>query len=228
MSESPLGELRYKALADPTRRHLLRVMDDSTVPMAIDELAARLGLHVNTIRGHVDLLEQARLVERTVERRSTPGRPRILFAAAPRDARSPTGEGYRFLAEILSTWIEDASETPAADAEAAGERWGRHLVRDTDGPVSAERAIGQVMTTFAELGFQPERTETDDSERPGTLLQLHDCPFRDLARDQSNIVCSVHAGLLRGMLAELGGGVTLDELRPFVAPSLCVASLESS
>lgn len=228
MSESPLGDLRYKALADPTRRHLLRVLDDSTVPMAIDELAGRLGLHVNTIRGHVDLLEQARLVERTVERRSTPGRPRILFAAAPRDARSPNGEGYRFLAEILSTWISGTSKTPASDAEAAGEQWGRHLAREADGTVTAERAIEQVMTTFAELGFQPERSDTDDAERSRTLLQLHDCPFRDLARDQSTIVCSVHAGLLRGMLAELGGGVTLDELRPFVAPSLCVASLASS
>lgn len=228
MSEIPLGDLRYKALADPTRRHLLRVLDDSIVPMAIDELASRLGLHVNTIRGHVDLLEQACLVERTVERRPTPGRPRILFAAAPRDARSPTGEGYRFLAEILSTWISGASEDPASDAEAAGEQWGRQLARDADGPLSAERAIEQVMTTFAELGFQPKRAETDDTERSSTVLQLHDCPFRDLARDQSNIVCSVHAGLLRGMLAELGGGVTLDELRPFVAPSLCVAWLESS
>lgn len=227
MSETPLGDLRYKALADPTRRHLLRVLDDVDEPMAIDQLAEHLGLHVNTIRGHLDLLEQARLVERHPERRATPGRPRILFTAAPRDARSPTGEGYRFLAEILSTWIAESSNVPAVDAERAGERWGRHLARDTKGPVSVERAIEQMMTTFAELGFQPERADTGDAEGSRTVLLLHDCPFRDLAREQSNIVCSVHAGLLRGMLSELGGGVTLDELRPFVEPSLCIASLES-
>lgn len=225
MSDTPVGNLRYKALADPTRRRLLRVMDDVGEPIGIEELAARLGLHVNTIRGHLDLLEQAHLVERNTERRGTPGRPRILFTAAPRDARSPTGEGYRFLAEILSNWMADASVTPAIDAERAGERWGRQLAREGDTPVSVDRAVEQVMTTFAELGFQPERAESAQASR--TVLRLHDCPFRDLARGPSDIVCSVHAGLLRGMLAELGGAVRLDELQPFLEPSLCVASLEA-
>ena len=64
MSMPERGELRYRALADPTRRHLLRILDDAGVPMHPRELGDRLGLHVNTLRGPLDLLARAELAER--------------------------------------------------------------------------------------------------------------------------------------------------------------------
>lgn len=47
---------------------------------------------------------------------------------------------------------------------------------------------------FAEPGFEPELA------RKGEQLQirLHACPFRVVAAEHSEVVCSLHLGLLRG------------------------------
>lgn len=57
------------------------------------------------------------------------------------------------------------------------------------------------------------------------MIRLHDCPFRDMAKRQGEIVCSVHLGLMRGITEELGEKVKVEALHPFVEPSLCVAEL---
>ena len=54
---------------------------------------------------------------------------------------------------------------------------------------------------------------------------MHRCPFRDLAEQHGDVVCSVHLGLIRGALAEIGAPVTATRLEPFVEPSLCRARL---
>ena len=214
-------DVRYRALADPTRRHLLRILDDATDALALDTLTARVGLHVNTIRGHLDVLEEAALVVRTTVRRTTPGRPRVAFQAVAREAWSPSSEGYRFLAEVLAGSIQATSAAPAHTAREAGRLWGRQLARPRGSgtAVAPDEAMEQVVSTFAELGFAPEPVTSDGM----TDIRLHDCPFRELAKTKGEVVCSVHEGLLAGMLEEMGGRVGVDTLEPFVEPSLCVA-----
>ena len=56
---------------------------------------------------------------------------------------------------------------------------------------------------------------------------MHRCPFRDLAEEHGDVVCSVHLGLIRGALA-VGAPVTATRLEPFVEPSLCRARLGKS
>lgn len=226
MGESPasdLRNLRYRALADPNRRHLLRILDDARDPMTLADLAAPLGLHVNTIRDHLDLMERAGLVERATMPRETPGRPRVVFRSLPRDARAPTAEGYRFLAEILASSIQSTSDDPSGTARNAGRAWG-HFLADrppASQPVAPADAVEQIVMTLAELGFEPEAVESDGTAE----VRLHDCPFREIALTRGDIVCSIHEGLLMGMLDEMGGTVGVDALEPFVQPSLCITRL---
>ncbi len=39
------------------------------------------------------------------------------------------------------------------------------------------------------------------------------------------MVCSIHLGLIQGLLAELGAPVKAERLDPFVEPGLCIAHL---
>lgn len=134
-------------------------------------------------------------------------------------------EGYRFLADVLAGAISAMSETPSAAARAAGRDYGLQLVeREPKTPVPAEAVIDQVMTTFSELGFAPESVSGADS----TQIRLHDCPFRELAKTRGDVVCSIHEGLLAGMLEAMGGQVCVDGLDPFVEPSLCIARVSTA
>jgi predicted ArsR family transcriptional regulator len=81
------------------------------------------------------------------------------------------------------------------------------------------RHVGELL---ARLGFSPRAV--DDSQQ--RHLELHSCPFRDLARAYPHIVCTVHLGLLRGALGQLR--LPLAEqagLRPFVKTDLCIADV---
>lgn len=216
-------ELTYRALADPTRRHILRLLDDAREPVDAAALATQVGLHRNTVRDHLELLRQAGLATRTAEVRERPGRPKMLYAAAPRQTRSPGTEGYRFLAEILASYMQAHLEEPASAAEQAGKAWGRYMV-DQPEPFAVPdpvHVVEQIVTVLAELGFSPEEQKEDDR----IVVRLHDCPFREVARTRTEIVCAVHLGILRGMAEELGGAVRVDGLHPFAEPSLCIANI---
>ncbi len=186
------------------------------------DLAAAIGMHVTTLRFHLGVLEDAGLVGRRVERSGRPGRPRQLYSAVTAEGDS----GSHLLAEVLTGALAADPETGSDWSERAGRKWADdlHLATppDDEPPTSWEGATNQVGRLFDQLGFAPQLvTEPDRME-----IELHACPFRDLAGTAPQIVCTVHLGLLRGALSRLGvesaGRATLT---PFVGPELCVASV---
>ena len=210
-------------MADPSRRHLLRMLDDADDALTLDDLAQRVGLHVNTVRGHLDILEDAGLVERTTVRRASPGRPRVAFRAVSPDRREPSAASYRLLADALAASIEATSDAPARAAHDAGREWGRAIVAQAKhaGDLGPDQAMAVVLGSLADLGFGPESRAIES----GVEIRLHDCPFRSLARERTDVVCSVHAGLLTGILDAMDSDLVVEDLQPFVEPSLCVARI---
>lgn len=211
-----LEQSRYRALADPTRRRILRILEDTGEPVTVEQLSSMLGLHSNTVRGHLEALEKATLVERSIEKRATPGRPRLLYSAV--DDSGPEGGGYRMLAEMLTTSLRVASDDPSAAAQEAGREWGRRMVpSDGSTPLTRDEVIERITQMLANLGFEPRRFD----ETGEAVIDLRGCPFRDLARSQPEVVCALHFGLLEGAVEAMGGAATVETLEPFVAPSLC-------
>ena len=54
---------------------------------------------------------------------------------------------------------------------------------------------------------------------------LRRCPFLDVAREHQDVVCSIHLGLMRGALDELGD-VQARDLIPWARPDAYVAHLQ--
>jgi predicted ArsR family transcriptional regulator len=209
----------HRALSDGTRVKLLRVLRGAQQPLDARELAQQVGLHLSTVRAHLDVLINANLVISHVEERTTPGRPRRFYeATADAAAASETG-GYRLLAEILASHLSGTSDDVRRDAIAAGRAWGTYFVERpppyTRTPSGVARR--QVAQLLDRLGFQPER---DDD---GGRILVHRCPFLDVARRHQDVVCSLHLGIMQGALETLGAPVEARDLEPFVRPSLCVA-----
>jgi predicted ArsR family transcriptional regulator len=247
------GARVHRALSSSVRTRLLRLLLAHEVHGEVQALAAALELHVNTVRAHLAVLEGAGLVVSGPEQRARPGRPRLVYrptdlaaeVVEPAAVASVAAErGYRFLATVLAGHLAGSSADPEAEARSAGVAWGRYLV---DRPAPFERldttaAVERVVALLAEFGFEPELAVADHEGGPqgpdgpdgpggpdprGTpQVLLRRCPFSHVARDHPAVVCSLHLGLMRGALQELGGELDVHELRPFVAPDLCVAELE--
>ena len=201
---------------------MLEVLQASDVPLGVGEVAARVGLHANTTRFHLDGLVEQRLARRENEDRDTPGRPRALYAAVPHGPRAGR-RSYRLLAEILTSYLASSSRHPERAALKAGEAWGRFL---TERPapfrkVDAAAATRQLVDTLDGIGFAPEPVTAGRQRR----VLLHHCPFREAAEEHREVVCTIHLGLMRGLLDELNAPIDAVRLDPFVEPNLCVTHL---
>lgn len=215
----------HRALANPLRRRLLGSLRARGRECDVEELAATLGVHSNTVRGHLVALEDVGLVTSAPEPRDRPGRPRLLYRATDRATEvEADGPGYRFLAEVLARHVASASDDPAVVCVEVGTTWGRHLVQRPT-PVEqlgAAEGVERLVVMLDDLGFAPEVEPRDDGP---PHIALRRCPFLDVAREHQQVVCAIHLGLMRGALDELGVAVEATALHPFVTPDRCVTDL---
>ncbi|MGH3779076.1 MAG: helix-turn-helix transcriptional regulator [Pseudonocardiaceae bacterium] len=216
----------HGALAVVSRVRLLDALRACERALDARELAAACGLHVSTVRFHLELLSEAGLVRSQSEpargRGRGRGRPRLLYTpASVGDASGPEGTSYQLLATVLAAHWADTPDERTQRAERAGNvmATAQRLAPPPSTRPTMEESVTQVSGLFAELGFEPELA------REGQELQirLHACPFRAVAAEHPEVVCSLHLGLLRGALAELGGPASVSSLAPFVEPHLCIA-----
>lgn len=111
---------------------------------------------------------------------------------------------------------------PPAAAEEAGRRWGASLVaQPDDGTTSAIDAIGQLDKLFELFGFAPTIASPNE-------IRLHRCPFADLAAKHEDVICSLHRGLVSGVLDSLRTPLTAGVLLPWAQPSTCILQLEDA
>ena len=192
-------------LAPAALRRVLASLEAAPSPLTAAELADRMGLHVTTVRSHLDRLEAAGLVahEAVGERRR--GRPGFRY-------RSTRQEPDRARGELIGVLAAALASSPGADAAlTAGRQWAEGI--EPSGAAAAE----VLAEAFQRLGFSP---------RPdGNLIRLHSCPFRQAAREHPEVVCRVHLGLAQRLAEMSDGGAPTVELLPFVEPELCVVAL---
>lgn len=72
-----------RAMAVPLRRRILELVYAAEGEVTVAELTAVLGCNHNSVRHHLTRLRDAGLVHEALEQRSRPGRPRLLYSAAP-------------------------------------------------------------------------------------------------------------------------------------------------
>jgi len=205
-----------------SRGRVLGVLREAGEPVGVQDIATQTGLHVNTARFHLDALVDAGLVERQIEERTQPGRPRVVFTAVP--ATGPALQtNYRLLAEMLTGLIANILPQSEQTALETGEGWGRYLA-PRPAPlrrVDALEGIRRLSAVLADVGFAPAQM----SDLPAPVIGLRHCPFREIAVEHPELVCSLHLGLIRGVLSEVRAPLTAERLEPFVEPSLCLAHL---
>ncbi|MCB8969689.1 MAG: helix-turn-helix domain-containing protein [Solirubrobacterales bacterium] len=174
-------------------------------PATTPELAERLALHPNGVRRQLGVLREAGLVVQRQVRRSQ-GRPHDEWAVAP--GANPGGErptGY----QALAGWLAGAvpiTRSRLHEVESAGREIGRDLGAGAGGP--PERAIEDVLSA---LGFQPE-LEGPANGRLG--CRLGNCPYRDSAQDNREVVCTLHRGVMQGILDRVSADAVLTRFVP--------------
>ena len=205
-----------------SRSRVLEILQDTGAQLGVNDVAARLSLHPNTVRFHLDALVASGLVDSEAEKRDLRGRPRMLYSANANSA-SAGRRNYRLLAEILASSMAAQTSHPHQRPPSRRVRMGvatsAGVRRRSNEWMPTKRATRRHSQCDGEIGFAPKR-----SPRAMALVLLHRCPFREVAQEHPEVVCSIHLGLMNGLLAELDAPLEVERLDPFVEPSQCVAS----
>jgi predicted ArsR family transcriptional regulator len=201
------------------RRDVLAMLRGADGPLSINAVADELGIHPNTVRFHLEALLSTGQVESVENDRVKPGRPALMFRAV--GGMDPAGpRDYRMLAGILADALAGQSN-PAQRAVAAGRAWTKHHT-DTVTSREAAQPVDRMIDLLADLGFEPEkRSSTTGAQQIG----LRNCPFLELAKFRSDVVCAAHLGLMQGAMSAWDAPITVNALTPFAEPDLCVAHL---
>jgi predicted ArsR family transcriptional regulator len=207
----------HKALADDTRFRLFRHLRLVGRPVSVREMSRRLSLHPNTLRPHLRRLEEAGLVTHQVRKNPGVGRPQTLYRALePVDGGDL---GFRLLAEMLCGLVRSRRDVERASGLAR--EWGQYLVTQ-GGPkpgarLPARQNLAALQDAMARAGFDPRFRRSG----PQVEVTLRNCPFRALVDDHRELVCTLHRGLIEGILSGLKPGLVLREFRPFAERGVC-------
>lgn len=196
-----------KALGDNTRYAIYLELARSSRPLSTAEVAGSLGLHLNTVRPHLERMREVGLLEARPDTSGGVGRPQKLYelaADAPGLGLEPPV--YPMLAKMLLD-VAVASDTDTSVVLEAGRDTGRALAHRTEDRTRGGQGTPSVGTMTVgmldDLGFDPASA----TEGNCTSVAFGHCPFAELATAHPQVVCALHRGLMEGFTGELGGAV---------------------
>ena len=219
---APLDPDQLAALAsleDPTRRRLYELVAASREPVTRDQAAEALGVDRSLAAYHLDRLVAEGLLAASFARpagRGGPGagRPAKRYARAEEEfAVTVPARDYRLVAELLARAAEaDPSGSVSAALRDAATALGREQAAARAGAGDDASALA---AHLAQQGFEP----FDD----GGVVRLGNCPFHQLARDHTELVCGMNLALLSGVVEALAPGAR-PRLDP--APDRCCVAID--
>lgn len=203
------------ALADPARRQLYEFVAAQGAPVRRDTAAEAIGISRTLAAYHLDRLVDAGLLSTSYARpegQTGPGagRPAKLYRATHEELSvSLPPRTYDVLAALLADAV-DSDRSGAVQgalfsaAEAEGSRAG------------AEG--GDLLDTLRRRGYDPEVVDGE--------IDLHNCPFHQLAQRHVDLVCGLNHSLLRGVVVGHGGNAESVHLAP--RPGHCCVTISTS
>ncbi|MGW9631613.1 helix-turn-helix transcriptional regulator [Agromyces sp. NPDC055520] len=195
--------------------HLLQQRPEQTVT----ELAEAVGLHHNTTREHLQRLVDDGLVTVHPEHRTTRGRPRAMYSVATGSLDELNAPAHRRLrtaverGELLRRGVPNG-----VDRDDGLDRNDALLDRD------AVRQIDALDDHLDRAGFEPEY-DTAEIEAGEFEVRLAGCPYQSMVDEYREVVCSVHLGVIRTVLAHADGPIEARRLLPFTEPGCCSLQL---
>ena len=201
---------RANALADPTRFGIFRYVATAGHAATVAELTEYTGLNHNAVRQHLAVLVKAGLLVEGLYSAGTRGRPRLIYRVSPA-AASDSLLSYERLAKVLVRAFS-ASMTPRQAGKEEGMRDAR-AVEDSGLHLSPSEVLNQVMSRW---GFA---THFDHREMGADTVTLTSCPLAQAVDLDARVVCSVHLGIVEGVLQATGGSrlVGFDIHEPLIA-----------
>ncbi len=197
-----LGKLA-DVFGDPTRRNIYRHLRGCDTPQSASDVAKVFGLHRTVARAHLEKLGELGLVSMSTRRRAGGGRPAKIYEVT--DDRLEVmlpPRRYERLARLLLKLVSDTldPEVAAASAAALGRTYGEQMAEEFagDGVQPPVRLSPRAVMDWMELaGYGAKLGPSRNGE---TVIEVHNCIYRELSKEYPDVVCAFDRHMLCGML----------------------------
>jgi predicted ArsR family transcriptional regulator len=205
-------------LDDPVRAAIFFHVARSSGPVTRDQVARALGITRRTAAFHLDRLAEAGLVDVSFRRltgRTGPGAGRTskLYRRSERRFNvAIPARNYELLARLLASVVQETLGVSAArllepQARAFGVMQGAAATKQSRPRPSRTQLLAVLVDELTRLGFEPF------ADGNGTL-RLRNCPYHDMARNNTDFVCSMNFALMQGVIEGLGAAEVSPSLEP--------------
>jgi predicted ArsR family transcriptional regulator len=197
-----LGRLA-DVFGDPTRRKIYRHLRACETPQSASEVAGVFGLHRTVARAHLEKLTEMDLVSTSTRRRPGGGRPAKIYAVT--DARLEImlpPRRYERLARLLLRLIDDTLEPEVAVATATslGRAYGEQTAEEFAGNRGQAPATLSPRAVLDWMDLSGYGATLSSSGSGATVIEVHNCVYRELSQEYSDVVCAFDRSMLCGML----------------------------
>lgn len=211
-----VGAKQPKPNRTPDSRSAIEALiSEAPEPLNIEAISQATGLHANTVRAHLEVLEAGGRIERLQGARAGRGRPPWLYRATAADP-SP----HLVLAEALLDQLQESASEDITTTAAA--RWAATLHGERTEVLPAAQtpddAVADTVAALEDLGF------TATADALGDRIDLQRCPYAALVAERP-VICDIHAALISQLLDASGQPVTLERLDVWSRSGHCTAYL---
>lgn len=234
MSDNSVDETRaHTALSVGVRRSIFDILLGEG-PLDIRELSRRTGLKDTTIRHHLMILQNARLVEPEKVKKVRPGRPELGYKVVRefRELGVPRRQYLLLARELLESIIAGQGlESATSTMRQIGKKLGEEILDSVSFRKGLQKttSLGDLSATLVrtleEMGSYPTMVKKSDDE---LILKFSNCIFFELAKDYSPLMCEGHFSLFQTLARGLGGYAVSQEKCAAQGGESCITVIKRS
>lgn len=210
-------------LSDPTRYYIYQYITNRHQEVTVQEVADHFTIHPNVARLHLSKLEDVNMLASETKKTGKGGRPSRLYRLSDDviQLHFPFRD-YMLLAKVAIETMVSLGEDGKKALFLTGKRFGAEVVEQevakkslANNELDFDQKLNILKSAATLAGFYPEFEVNENQTK--IYFQIFNCPFKEVAKDHSETVCSMHQEFLKGMFEELFTSVELIEKENLIA-----------
>ncbi len=210
-------------LSDPTRYYIYQYITNRHQEVTVQEVADHFNIHPNVARLHLSKLEDVNMLASETKKTGKGGRPSRLYRLSDDviQLHFPFRD-YMLLAKVAIETMVSLGEDGKKALFLTGKRFGAEVVEQevakkslANNELDFDQKLNILKSAATLAGFYPEFEVNENQTK--IYFQIFNCPFKEVAKDHTETVCSMHQEFLKGMFEELFTSVELIEKENLIA-----------
>lgn len=202
-------------LSDPTRFNIYQYIIEHHQAVSVLEIAKEFDIHPNVARLHLSKLEDVDMVTSYSHKTGKGGRPSRLYCLSDEVIQlNFPHRDYKLLSSIALEAFVELGETGRQALYHTGKKYGIKMIHQYQSASLSEALTFEKRLQILEdagsmLGMYPKFTFHPETN--SIAFKIKNCPFKEIAANNHQLVCKMHHSFLKGMFEALFKNVDLIE-----------------